>query len=144
MRLLLCSLILTAAACRCGPSVGQAKGELALDWSDRGQKQTDRDAHYDFGRVTTGTTGRVSVTVRNLGLGGLELTSLDKTSGDDAFTLKLGDTTSVGAGGMLDLEATYAPALGHTGSKTATFTLTASNTEDGAGTATITLTAEGV
>lgn len=138
MRSLLCVVLVFAAGCRCERPVENLLGELALEWKQGDQLLTSREGRYDFGRVATGAVAHLTVPVKNLGAGTLELTGLERTSGSEAFTLALGATTAVPKGGTVELDAVFTPTAA--GALTATFLLTASNSE--VPDATITLVAE--
>jgi hypothetical protein len=79
------AVLASVSGCDCrGQSVKQSLGELGIIWRDaENNRQTNRDATYDFGLVLDGQGTEMSLTVRNSGAGKLTLMRLEKTQGDE-------------------------------------------------------------
>jgi hypothetical protein len=75
--------------CRSKPQQPGQYGEIGIVYEADGVIVTNPNGTYDFGKVPMGTSPKMKVTIRNLGLAKLDLVSVQKDSGDN---LKLGDS----------------------------------------------------
>ena len=83
--LLLSALALTVTGCDCGRSqIGNTVGEITVIWRDAtGERQSSRDATYDFGNALVGERKTLTMTLRNQGAGRLTLLGLEVEEGDE-------------------------------------------------------------
>src|SRR5689334_7413262 len=90
------ALIALASGCRCRtPEVGNKVGEIAIIYDQDGTTITAPNGNYDFGKVSMGTQRSLKLTIQNRGQGALDLTSLEKVSGDAVKIGEAGDAMPV-------------------------------------------------
>lgn len=92
---------LAASGCNCtGNQIGRANGEVVVIWrNEAGERLTNRDATYDFGKALVGETKTLTMTIKNVGVGKLTLGKLERTEGDEteivlAGQARMSDTAS--------------------------------------------------
>jgi hypothetical protein len=116
-------LAVVVQGCRCDdPDTGRRPGEVRIFYTDAtGTQVSGEDAVYDFGTISMGKTEVKKLTVQNVGLGSLTVSTFAKVSGspvkvgtqideagavfDIAFT---GDTT-IAPGTSAEFDITFAP-----------------------------------
>lgn len=124
---------LSLAACRCEPPpVDKGLGEINIVYELDGFMVERANGVYDFRGVAMGVSRTLKVVIKNRGPGPLELVSLERTSGDDVFTIAF-EPRTLGASESVELTATFPAPVSNDVQKpfNAHFTLTAANTEVG-------------
>lgn len=147
------ALITSGCTCRKSGGTTARKGEVGVIYNVDGVSETSRDAVYDFGAVFMGQEQKLTLTVRNMGLGSLGLETLEKESGDaiailggineEPWTFDVQfKRTELGASEMAEFEMTFrAPQddVQKVVDHAVRLILRSTNTEEGGETAIITL-----
>src|SRR3990167_3205554 len=83
LRICVPALALVVSGCNCGErDLKRTLGELGVVWRDAaGERVINRDAVYDFGNALVGERKPLTMTVLNIGVGKLTLTTLEQTEG---------------------------------------------------------------
>src|SRR4051794_8733806 len=85
LRIVIAVGTLAFAGCKCrsdGPNQ-VSNGEVGIVYDQGGTSITGHDATLDFGKVGMGQTRPMTITIKNLGTGPLDLVGVEKDSGEN-------------------------------------------------------------
>ncbi len=97
--------LLLWTGCVVNPTTGEAIGELSVSDGDIAVSP----GFLDFGSVALGTSGALTVTVQNVGVGALQLLDVSVRAGGESFTVTAPGSLAVEPGGSTTFNVTYTP-----------------------------------